>query len=658
MSTETTFKTDGSYHNAVETGRNYVQLFPADQSNDAGVWQVTYRQNVSTFRSVSFPLTTITHAAYSRTLANPNTGALVAHYLVGETINSIVDGTLVDFTRTYAPEISDVETVAAQSIQIPDWNGLEEDGTYSATIDNRRSAIYTARKAVTAISELEEVQTIDATDIQATINGTLDWDGTTSDLTQSVDDIWTDLASTDVVSVQKGSTKIRLNTNEDDIDAVDLSVSGLSAGVGYIVTKVNATGASYAEIEFVYTRSIVQGTLTLQSRDPKIIYENTTGATTGLTATAGTLTGFAGGDGDAVLVTTSGSCNVYPATPTAPSTGAVLMTCEIYIPASGGVTWARINFDSDSDVSETGVWAKTGALLTGVWHDDIKTIYSSGTGQYYVRNIKLETIDRTIDLTGSTSDITDAIAGYTAVQSVIKDSESVRFRLKENSFYLVNPVSYAARKIEASWLSASVAGATSYVSHTIETEDNELRIIFADERQASEITTNPQSVRTLTVSGHGFIQGDVVALFAGDTLVGVTTCSAVIDTNNFQIPANALPGKDDIVTHVGDKSTQSTFSSYPQTVLVTTRKKVYIPGVTAGVDTLDDIPVRQGLDTPQSWLIAINESLVTAQIDGTIIEHPYPGLYITTESEFAMADVLNQTSTFLADIDGAFLIAE
>jgi hypothetical protein len=119
-----------------------------------------------------------------------------------------------------------------------------------------------------------------------------------------------------------------------------------------------------------------------------------------------------------------------------------------------------------------------------------------------------------------------------------------------------------------------------------------------------------------------------------------------------------LPGKDDIVTHVGDKSTQSTFSSYPQTVLVTTTKKVYIPGVSSGVDSLNDIPVRQGLDTPQSWLIAITESLVTAQIEGTIIEHPYPGLYIATESEFAMADVLNQTDSFLADIDGTLLMVD
>ena len=132
----------------------------------------------------------------------------------------------------------------------------------------------------------------------------------------------------------------------------------------------------------------------------------------------------------------------------------------------------------------------------------------------------------------------------------------------------------------------------------------------------------------------------------------------MIDTNNFTIPANALPGADDIVTHIGDKSTQSTFSSYPQTVLVTTTKKVYIPGVTTGVDNLNDTPARQVLDTPQSWLVAITQSLITAQIEGTQIEHPYPGLYIATESEFEMADVLNQTDSFLADIEGTLLLVD
>lgn len=185
-----------------------------------------------------------------------------------------------------------------------------------------------------------------------------------------------------------------------------------------------------------------------------------------------------------------------------------------------------------------------------------------------------------------------------------------------------------------------------------------LQITFHDDRRASEVTTNAQSQRTLTVTSHGLIQGDVVALFAGDALVAVTTCTQVIDTNNFTIPANALPGADDIVTHIGDKSTQSIFSSYPQTVLVETRKKVYIPGVTSGIDSLSDIPVRQGLDTPQSWLVAIAEGLITAQIEGTQIEHPYPGLYIATESEFEMADVLNQTDSFLADIDETFIIAD
>ena len=661
MATERTFVNDGSYLNAVEEGRSWVQLFPADQSKDAGVWVMRYKQDVKTFRSTSFPLTTITHAASAKTLANPNTGAQVSFYLVGENITGIEYGCIVNFERIYAPEIGNIETVSSQSISIPDWNGLEESGTYSATIDNRRTAIYTARKAVTAISELEEVETIQTEDLKATIHGTLDWDGTTTALTQSVDDIWDDLYLTDVVSVQKSSTKIRLNTAEDSVDDIDISVSGLSAGVGYIVEKVNAEDASYVEIEFVYTRSLVDGVMTLSSRDPKIIYTNTDGNTTGFTTSNCTLSGPGGPGGGAIGVTIGSgvgtlTVRLYPATPTAPSSGVFLLRCEVYIPSSGGVQQVYCSIDQPgSAVTGKDAWVPMSGLWSGIFTSNVKDIAGIGTtGQvFYVRNIKFETIERTIDLSDTVAGmITDIDLGG-SLQSIVKDSQSVRIR-PINTYGLTTP-EYA---FDADWCSVSVENSLSFTGYSVVIDGSEIAINFTDNRQASEVTTNPQSVRTLTVSSHGFIQGDTVALFAGDALVGVTTCSFVVDTDNFQIPANALPGKDDIVTHVGDKSTQSTFSSYPQTVLVTTRKKVYIPGVTTGVDTLDDIPVRQGLDTPQSWLIAITESLVTAQIEGTIIEHPYPGLYIATESEFAMADVLNQTDSFLADIDGTLLMID
>lgn len=660
MATERTFVNDGSYLNAVEESRSWVQLFPADQSKDAGVWVMRYKQDVKTFRSTNFPLTTITHTASAKTLTNPNTGAQVSFYLVGENITGIDYGCIVNFERIYAPEIGNIETVSSQSISIPDWNGLEESGTYSATIDNRRTAIYTARKAVTAISELEEVETIQTEDLKATIHGTLDWDGTATDLTQSVDDIWDDLYLTDVVSVQKSSTKIRLNTAEDTVDDIDISVSGLSAGVGYIVEKVNADDASYAEIEFVYSRSIVDGVMTLSSRDPKIIYTNTNGNTTGFTTGNCTLSGPGGPGGSAIGVTLSGlptvgTCTLYPSTPTAPGSGVFLLRCEVYVPTSGGVSNVYIASDTGSSVGAGDAWIPISALYTGAFSSTTKAIYATGkTGEvFYVRNIKFETIERTIDLSDTVAGMITDIDLAGSLQSIVKDSQSVRIR-PVNVAGLTNP----AYAFDSSWCSVSVANSLSFTGYSVVIDGSEIAINFTDNRQASEVTTNPQSVRTLTVSSHGFIQGDTVALFAGDALVGVTTCSFVVDTDNFQIPANALPGKDDIVTHVGDKSTQSTFSSYPQTVLVTTTKKVYIPGVSSGVDSLNDIPVRQGLDTPQSWLIAITESLVTAQIEGTIIEHPYPGLYIATESEFAMSDVLNQTDSFLSDIDGTLLLVD
>jgi len=660
MATERTFLNDGSYLTAIEENRSWVQLFPGDQSSDAGVWVIRYKQDVKTFRSTNFPLTTITHTASAKTLTNPNTGALKTFYLVGENITGIEYGCIVNFERIYAPEIGNIETVSSQSISIPDWNGLNESGTYAVTIDNRRTAIYTARKAVEAISELKEAETIKNEDLKATIHGTLHLNGATSDLTQSVDDIWNDLfLVTGIISVQKSSTKIKLNTNLSNLDTYDVSITGMQSGTGYIVYRENYYKSSYLEIEFVYTRSIVSGLLTLQSRDPKIIYSSDFSAgVDGWTSDDLTLEGNIdgiGGENNCLRCTLTvqryvGFSSASPATQTAPGSGVYFCKCDVYVPSSGGVSkmWLRDSEMSNSSVTDIkDTWVTLTWMHTGDFDPTIKTLSCQGViGEvFYVKNYTFETINRTIDLSGSIEDIRRDLNLEGFIRSILKDSENIRF--------------FFSSSIDTSWISLSISNLNSYVSYeSTEWYGNELNITFHDDRRVGEITTNAQSQRTLTVTSHGLIQGDVVALFAGDALVAVTTCTQVIDTNNFTIPANALPGADDIVTHIGDKSAQSTFSSYPQTVLVATTKKVYIPGVSSGVDSLSDIPVRQGLDTPQSWLIAITQSLITAQIEGTQIEHPYPGLYIATESEFEMADVLNQTDSFLADIEGTLLLVD
>ncbi len=661
MATERTFVNDGSYLSAVEESRSWVQLFPGDQSSDAGVWVIRFKQDVKTFRSTNFPLTTITHTASAKTLTNPNTGALKTFYLVGENITGIEYGCIVNFERIYAPEIGNIETVSSQSISIPDWNGLNESGTYSVTIDNRRTAIYTARKAVEAISELKEVETINTTDLKATIHGTLHLNGATSDLTQSVDDIWKDLfLDAGIISVQKSSTKIRLYTNLPSLDTYTVSITGMQSGTGYIVNRETYGFRPYIEIEFVYTRSIVSGLLTLQSRDPKIIYTSdfsagvdgwTSNNIPVRTTLEGNIDGI-GGENNCLRCTLTSECtdSVMPATPTAPSSGVYFCKCDVYVPSSGGVTRLGLGNTRLSLPDAQDTWVTLTYMYTGGFDKGIKDLIFHGEAGdvFYVKNYTFETINRTIDLSGSVEDIRRDLNLEGGIKSIVKDSERVSFIFDQT--------------IDFEWISSSISNANSYVSHErVQAYDflgNELRFTFHDDRRASEVTTNSQSQRTLTVTSHGLIQGDVVALFAGDALVAVTTCTQVIDTNNFTIPANALPGADDIVTHIGDKSTQSTFSSYPQTVLVTTRKKVYIPGVTSGIDSLSDIPIRQGLDTPQSWLVAIAEGLITAQIDGTQIEHPYPGLYIATESEVVMSDVLNQTDSFLADIEGTFIIAD
>ena len=428
----------------------------------------------------------------------------------------------------------------------------------------------------------------------------------------------------------------------------------MQSGTGYIVYRENYYKSSYIEIEFVYTRSIVSGLLTLQSRDPKIIYTSDfSGGVDGWTCAFGTLEGNIdgiGGENNCLRITQTtedygSGAQAYPTTPTAPSSGVYFSKCDVYIPSSGGVSKVWWYGGSETDIKDT--WITLTCMRTGEFDNAYKQLIGRGViGEvFYVKNYTFETINRTIDLSGSIEDIRRDLNLEGFIRSILKDSENIRF--------------FFSSSIDTSWISLSISNLNSYVSYeSTEWYGNELNITFHDDRRVGEITTNAQSQRTLTVTSHGLIQGDVVALFAGDALVAVTTCTQVIDTNNFTIPANALPGADDIVTHIGDKSAQSTFSSYPQTVLVATTKKVYIPGVSSGVDSLSDIPVRQGLDTPQSWLIAITQSLVTAQIEGTQIEHPYPGLYIATESEFEMADVLNQTDSFLADIEGTLLLVD
>lgn len=666
MSTERTFLTDGSYAVAQEESRSWVQLFASDQSAGAGVWSINYTQDISTFRSVVFPLTTSTHSNHSRTLQNPHSGALETAYLVGETINSIEQAQYVKFTRIYAFQIADVVTVSGRDISLPDWNGLNESGSYAATIDNRRTAIYTARKPVEAISELQEIETITTADLKATIHGIININGATSDLTQSVDDIWEDLfLVTGIRSVLKSSTKIRLYISHRDLRQYDISITGLQSGTGYLVSQqVLIWGStSYIEIEFIYTRSIVSGLLTLQSRDPKIIYTSDFSAGvdgwtswTEDTTFAGNIDGI-GGQNDCLRITVNGNefgqagtIMAYPATPTAPESGVYFVKCDVYVPSSVGnntrVWLGHSQVINSYDPGMTDTWITLTSMHTGEFDQYVKALRCETRIGYsiYVKNFTLETINRTIDLSGSIDDLYSDLNLGGAITSIVKDSENVTILFNNH--------------IDTDWISASISNGTSYVSHEIMQNGAEFKITFRDERRASEVTTNAQSQRTLTVTSHGLIQGDVVALFAGDALVGVTTCTQVIDTSNFTVPANALPGADDIVTHIGDASASSIYSSYPQSVLVTTTRKIYIPGVTSGIDSLSDIPIRQGLDTPQSWLIAITDGLITAQIDGTLIEHPYPGLYIASENEFLMSDVLNQTDHFLTDTNETFIIAD
>ena len=327
MATERTFLNDGSYLNSVEEGRSWVQLFPADQSKDAGVWVMRYKQDVKTFRSTNFPLTTITHTASAKTLTNPNTGALETFYLVGENITGIEYGCIVNFERIYAPEIGNIETVSSQSISIPDWNGLEESGTYAATIDNRRTAIYTARKQVSGISDLAEVETISSSDIRSTISGVINVNGIESNLTQSVDDILEYIGTGfGVTSVLNSSDKLRVNSSLSTIDSWDISVSGLNYGTAYIIKKTNQTGSSFFEIQFVASRSTVSGYLSLQSTDPGVFYTSnfSAGADNWVALSYCTINGNIdgiGGQNDCLRVTSTDAINQFSLRPSTPLDG-------------------------------------------------------------------------------------------------------------------------------------------------------------------------------------------------------------------------------------------------------------------------------------------------------------------------------------------------
>jgi hypothetical protein len=186
-----------------------------------------------------------------------------------------------------------------------------------------------------------------------------------------------------------------------------------------------------------------------------------------------------------------------------------------------------------------------------------------------------------------------------------------------------------------------VDGAPATISHKITTaptiDVNFITVDFTDLRQATQIQTNPSSLRSFTVTSHGFVAGDFLAFFSGDALVARSKVAKVISVNEFSCDLRDVPGADFVATHVG--TTKATYATNTRVVHTRLTHSFYIPGLTAGISIPADIPAEQGDDTAQAQLALIESAATWAKVTGSSITQLAPALYMRTIEEAKVADI-------------------
>lgn len=163
----------------------------------------------------------------------------------------------------------------------------------------------------------------------------------------------------------------------------------------------------------------------------------------------------------------------------------------------------------------------------------------------------------------------------------------------------------------------------------------------------TQTPAQPAAVRTLTSTAHGGEAGDFVAAWNGKKLVGFTK---VVATATDTVTIEAMESPWNIgslaVTHIQFADTASTrYVNGPKSVSTRKTQKFYLPGVTMGITTAEDIP----LETPEtdaiSWMTAILSKPTGWAVDAVTELAVWQGPILMQEvTEIQMEDALDTVS--------------
>lgn len=596
-----------------------LEMLDGEDSAVAADGELVYFAEIKISRATSQPV---------RFFRNPKTNQYQECFLVNEQITS-VSRDLLYFRRTYAPEFADIVSYGSADFVRQDMSSLKSGTLYAATFDAKQTVTYSGRKEIQAVGSIDEVQVIASADVVVDPSGTLTFGSTTSVLTQSASDIQDDLVGESVTSIVKSGNKIVIYTSLGSLTSINIDIAGIASGETYALSL----DGGVATIEFVKNRDVAGGTLTITNEDRISDFSSSADGFEAVGNYAQVLYAQTiGGRVDCLL------CQRNSASFS--STGAASKifnfsagySVDIYIPSGSALTGIGIYNESLALIDYTttkGSWVTLSGSGTRVFvsHCDgsgVITIAPNLT-PYYIDNVVFGFATLTTSLAQTAAQIASDISALDA--NVVKSGAKVEI--------------YTGA-VSLDDFSLDVTGLDSAIIDTITRTGADLVVEFTDTRSISETYTNQSAIRSLQVNSHEITDvGTRIPIFKGDELVSTTTVSVVTDANNIMVPLEDVPGADFQATHIGDPATATVYNLSVVRTPSRITSAFYIPGISSGITTPDDIPVIEGDESAANQLAAIANADTYLQVRSSDLEQLLQSLYVRTVEEVKRENVFS-----------------
>ncbi len=150
-----------------------------------------------------------------------------------------------------------------------------------------------------------------------------------------------------------------------------------------------------------------------------------------------------------------------------------------------------------------------------------------------------------------------------------------------------------------------------------------------------------QSYRTFTTSAaHGFVAGDLLALWLGNRVVARTFVMAVPTTTTLRVPLADVNGADFLCDRAAVSAAGTRYVNGVKYCSARLTQSFYIPGVSVGITTPADIPQPDVIMSAQGWLDIIVAGTAYGAIQVSELDSWRGPIYAQTVTEIQVADAL------------------